>query len=67
MDCSPDGRAQQRGGGLMKPGDANQETKDFEDAVFALLRLSMADRIRALGESDKRDQLKYRWIGEDPS
>ncbi len=31
--------------------------------MLALLRLSTADRIRALGESEARDRLKYSWIG----
>jgi hypothetical protein len=50
----------------MDPIGADQRPKDFEEAVLALLRLCMADRIRALGESEARDRIKYRWKGGEP-
>ena len=50
----------------MEPGEADQKTKEFEDAVFALMRLSMPDRIRALEASEQRNRLKYSWIGGEP-
>lgn len=47
---------------------ADQKVKDFEDAVLALLRLSTAARLRALGEAELRARIKYfTWRGNEPS